>query len=138
MDANITERKKRSNNLIISKVKEEKDENLKAIAFELLGKEVEKSEILEVKRLNYGRLSNRNQPRLIFVTLKYEEDARWAHRNGRGYNVEGDIWINPDLTKTERDALWEERKAKKASTSQNDRQNSASSNQTAENSKNDE
>ena len=47
--------------------------------------------------------------RLTLVTLKYKEDASITHNYGRGRKFTDCIWINPDLTKVERDALYIQR-----------------------------
>ena len=43
---------------------------------------------------------------LLRVILKYHDDALWFYRNGNGRRVQPGIWINPDLTKQERDAKY--------------------------------
>ena len=52
--------------------------------------------------------------RLILVTLRHEEDAKYLHNYKYGRKVEledgsGHLWINADLTKMERDTAYERR-----------------------------
>ena len=114
ISADMTERRKRSRNIIISKLKEklseETERELISRTFTLLNGEVEKREILSAKRL--GKYTE-DKMRPVLVTLKYEEDATFAHNNGKGFNCGNGIWINQDMTRTEREALYNERVARR-------------------------
>ena len=63
--------------------------------------------------------NQRNNERTVLVTLRHEEDSKFLHNYKAGRKVEqadgrGHLWINADLTKTERDAAFKLRQQKKA------------------------
>ena len=118
IDANLSEQRKRSRNVVISGLKEkddEEDDDLKSTVFNVFQTEVDKKDILSVKRLGKFDESKRDKPggRYVLVTLRYEDDANWVTNNGKGFKVGNGIWINPDRTRAERDALAEKIKSKK-------------------------
>ena len=45
----------------------------------------------------------------MLAVFKREEDAQYFHNWGRGRDLGGNKWVNPDLTRTERDALFKKR-----------------------------
>ena len=114
MDANLTEQKKRVRNAVISGVAEDyggSGSTLKGIAVELLANECSPHELVTVKRLGEKKATSR---RPILVVFKSEEAAQFYHNYGRGRNASDGIWINPDLTRTERNAMFEKRQARRA------------------------
>ena len=54
---------------------------------------------------------NRSAQRPIIVTMTTPELARETHKHGFGRKISESIWINPDLTRSERIAAWKARKA---------------------------
>ena len=80
------------------------------------------NDILHVKRIGSSKKDESVKegssvkvikPRLLLVSLKYESDAAFLHNNGYGRKVtcvnddSMHAWINPDLTRAERDAQYE-------------------------------
>ena len=113
IDANLTEQKKRVRNAVISGVDEDyggEGSTLKEVTIELLGRENTPHEIVTVKRLGEKKAGLK---RPILVVFKSEEAAQFFHNYSRGRNVARNIWVNPDLTRTERDALWAKRDARR-------------------------
>ena len=51
--------------------------------------------------------------RLVLIVLKKEDCAAELHNFGRGRKLDNGIWINPDLTRTERDAKYLEREIRR-------------------------
>ena len=45
--------------------------------------------------------------------MRREDDAVFFTNNGKGRQFTGGVWVNPDLTRTERDALYEKREARR-------------------------
>ena len=63
-----------------------------------------------VKAVRLGK-SYPNKTRLILVTIRHEEDAKFLHNYKIGRKVQledgsGNVWINADLTRNERDAAF--------------------------------
>ena len=122
INTNMTEMRNRVNNIIIYNVKEESDEDVVASVHTLIQPvaDVPRSDIVKAVRL--GKLvpvNDRIRERVILVTLRHEEDSKFLHNYKAGRRVElpdnrGQIWINADLTKTERDAAFQLRKQRKA------------------------
>ena len=119
IDANMTEARNRSRNIVIYGLVEndhenETEEDLKSTTFQILEGRVNKDEILSAKRL--GRFDPQKKKRVVLVSLKYEDDAFWAHNQGKGYKARNftNVYVNPDRTRAERDALREKLIAKKA------------------------
>ena len=81
-----------------------------------LESKLQRNYILSAKRIgkkneeadaeNNGRNA---RPKLLLVTLKYEADASSFHNNGFGRKLTDTIWINPDLTRQERDVQYQQR-----------------------------
>ena len=108
IDSNLTEQRNRSNNIIITNIKEEREEDVSNLVYGVLEPVVDipRSDIVKAVRLGKPA-TGRN--RMILVTLRHEEDAKFLHNYKYGRKVElnvgsGYLWINADLTKTERDA----------------------------------
>ena len=127
IDANLTEQRKRSRNVIITGVEEHAEENLVSTVIANLNGECVPRDIGQCKRL--GTLpkpsEKRNKPvkpRPILVIFRDEQDALYFHNYSRGRKVFSDqnVWVNPDLTRTEREAMYmkrENRRTKKRSSS---------------------
>jgi exosome complex RNA-binding protein Csl4 len=122
INTNMTEMRNRVNNVIIYNVKEEPGEDVVPIVHSLLQPvaDIPRSDIVKAVRL--GKLvavTDRIRERVILVTLRHEEDSKFLHNYKGGRRVElpdggGHIWINADLTKTERDAAFKMREQRKA------------------------
>ena len=123
VDANLTEQRKRTRNLIISGVDERENENVQEEVINVLQKVEEKfpsGQILSCKRLGPKKNENSEQSttrkhksRMILVTLRNENDAVFFHRNGYGRKLSENIWLNADLTKDEREAKYKLRVQKR-------------------------
>ena len=106
LDANLTERKKRVRNVIISNVPENSTgANLAEVICDILGEGLRKEYILSCHRL--GKKGER--PRAILCVLLREDDAVFFSNDGKGRKFPGEVWVNPDLTRTERDVLYQKR-----------------------------
>ena len=124
VDANLAEQRKRTRNVIISAVDEGENEICEDTVFEIfnnIDKNFKKADIANCKRISNKRdqngTENHERPRLILATLCYEQDALYFHNSGYGRKYGDNCWINPDLTKAERDARYKlrcDRRAKYA------------------------
>jgi len=80
-------------------------------------------DLLSCKRLGKSS-SNQSQTRPILSNLRLHSDAQYMHRYGKGQCVFldgiGEIWINPDLSKSEREALYELRQKKRNKNAKNE------------------
>ena len=104
ISADLSEQKTRQRNVIILNVPEESggaDSSLPKVVCGLTGNELMQDEIAYCKRLGEKKP---NKTRLILVVLKKEDCAVELHNFGRGRKLANGVWINPDLTRTERDA----------------------------------
>lgn len=115
---NLAEMQNRANNVIISKVAEEPDENVGDSVYSLLQPviDIPRSDIVKAVRL--GKAEN-GKTRLILLTLRHLEDSKFLHNYKAGRQVvlpdnRGHIWINADLTKTEREAAFQRRLQQRA------------------------
>ena len=111
IDANLSEQKKRVRNIVISNIPEDygraEDTSLAEVVVDVLGEEdLCANDIVTCKRLGEKK---QGQKRFVLVVFKREEDAQYFHNWGRGRNLGGNKWVNPDLTRTERDALFKKR-----------------------------
>ena len=121
IDANLTEQRKRCRNVIMSGVPEIPDEDIRRTVLTNLNDECESRDIVDCKRL--GKLNKPKKdgpasppkPRPILIIFRNESDALQYHNYGRGRKVfrNRNIWINPDLTRTEREALYLQREKRK-------------------------
>ena len=124
VDANLAEQRKRTRNVIISGVDEVEDENCEETVFQVFNgiyESFKKSDIANSRRI--GRLGRKEptetdvnkeeKPRLLLVTLRYEQDALFFHNSGSGRKFGDKCWINADLKKSERDARYKLRFAKR-------------------------
>ena len=115
ISADLSEQKNRTRNCIVSKVREgygEEGMSLKDVVVSISNLDI--NDIAETKRLG-ERTAGEN--RLILVRLKSEEVAQRFHNFGRGRHLGNNVWVNQDLTRTERAARFQmrqERKAKRA------------------------
>ena len=124
VDANLAEQRKRTRNVIISGVSEAENENCGDTVFQILNQideSFEKSDIANSKRIGLKRRSEGEtdvdqRPRLLLVTLRYEQDALYFHNSGFGRKYGENCWLNPDLTKAERDARYKFRCEKREKT----------------------
>ena len=122
INTNLTEMRNRVNNLIIYNIKETAGEDLQTSVHSVLQPlvDIPRSDIVKAVRL--GKLvaeNQRNNERTVLVTLRHEEDSKFLHNYKAGRKVEqadgrGHLWINADLTKTERDAAFKLRQQRKA------------------------
>ena len=120
IDSNLTEMRNRVNNLIISNATENENADLTTSVFSILSPvaDIPRADLVKVVRL--GKLTaDRNRPRPILVTLRHEEDAKFLHNYKAGRKVQlednsGHLWINADLTKTERDVAYQRRREHRA------------------------
>lgn len=56
-----------------------------------------------------------DKPRVVLVIMRREDDAVYFTNNGRGrcyfgQNRSDNVWVNPDLTRNEREAMFQQRK----------------------------
>ena len=125
LETNLAEKKKRGRNIIITGVVEKKNEKPFQEVLEIvqsLEPKMKMNDILHVKRIGSSKKDESVKegssvkvikPRLLLVSLKYESDAAFLHNNGYGRKVtcvnddSMHAWINPDLTRAERDAQYE-------------------------------
>lgn len=115
IDANLTEQKKRVRNVVISGVDEDygaEGSSLKDVAVDLLGSDCSIRDIVVVKRLGEKKPRKR---RPILAVFKSEEVAQHFHNYGRGRKVMELVgcWVNPDLTRTEREAMFKKREERR-------------------------
>ena len=113
MDANLSEQKKRERNAVISGVVEDyggAGSSLRNVAAELLGNGCSPDDLVTVKRLGVRKPTSK---RPILVVFKTEDAAQFFHNYGMGRKVSDRTWINPDLTRTQRNAQFEKRQAKR-------------------------
>ena len=117
IDANLTEQRKRTRNCVISGIPEnynrgrDTETSLGEVVLEFLNEEnLELNDLVSCKRLGEKKAGHN---RFILVVFKSEQDAMYFHNYGRGRNLKEGVWCNPDLTKTERDALFEKRKQRR-------------------------
>ena len=105
IDSNLTEQRKRVRNIVLSNVPEGSEgDNLKSVVCVAMDNEVCEPDILFARRLGKKGL----RPRMIHVVLRKEDDAIFFTNNGRGRRF-NDVWVNPDLTRAEREALYQKR-----------------------------
>ena len=112
LEKRLTAEDKNLCNIIISGIPENESESLKSIVtntFMLLEPKFEENDLLSCLRLGRPNL-NENQNRLVLARLPLQCDAEYMHRYGKGRCLElkevGKIWINPDLSKSESEALY--------------------------------
>ena len=113
IDSNLTERKRRTRNVIITNIPENSvGANLKEVICHHLGEELHQQHILSCNRL--GKLKeNPLKPRAILCVMLREDDAVYFSNNGKGRRFTNNVWVNPDLTRAERDVLFHKREEKK-------------------------
>ena len=130
IDANLTEQKKRVRNAVISNINEDyggRDTTLAEVVVDVLDEEeMTTNDIVMCKRLG---LKKPGGVRPVLVVFKSEGDAQYFHNWGRGRKLRGKMWVNPDLTRTERDADYRKRQERKRrrSAEEEDEQDSSSS-----------
>ena len=107
ISADLSEQKNRGRNCIVSNIPEGHGGD-KATLTEVVASFgiVEANDVADCKRL--GELKP-GANRLVLVIFKREDVAADFHNYGRGRNIEGDVWVNPDLTRTEREARFQMR-----------------------------
>ena len=107
ISADLSEQKNRGRNCIVSNIPEGHGGD-KATLTEVVASFgiIEANDVADCKRL--GELKP-GANRLVLVILKREDVAADFHNYGRGRNIEGDVWVNPDLTRTEREARFQMR-----------------------------
>ena len=108
ISADLTEQKNRVRNCILSEIPEGSggaDTSLGQVVATLSGGEFSTDDIAVCKRLGIKR---DGQNRLTLVVFKREQVAAEFHNFGRGRKL-GNTWVNPDLTRTEREARYQSR-----------------------------
>ena len=107
IETNIVEKEKRHNNIIVSGLNENiSDNSLKSEVFNIckvIENNLQLNDIVKCKRIGLPKTKS-GRSRLVLVIMRYKEDALKLHNWGVGtkINAKDPIWINPDLTKTER------------------------------------
>ena len=113
ISADLSEQKTRQRNAIISNVPEGSggnDSSLADVVCNFEGLDLSQDEIAYCKRLGEKKAGLN---RLILIVLKKEDCAVELHNFGRGRNLGNGLWINPDLTRTEREAKYLEREKRR-------------------------
>ena len=113
ISADLTEQKTRQRNCIISNVPEGaggNDTSLSNVVCDLSDGILEDGDIAYCKRLGEKKTGTN---RLILVVLKREDWAAEFHNFGRGRKLDNNVWVNPDLTRTEREAQFKAREKKR-------------------------
>ena len=110
INADLTEQRNRSNNIIISGAQETVGEVITDCVYSIVSPAADIPRADIVKAVRLGKAVP-NKSRLILVTIRHEEDAKYLHnyKSGRKVDLEdssGSVWINADLTRTERDAAF--------------------------------
>ena len=121
IDANLSEQKKRVRNVVISNIAEDygrdEDTSLSEVVVGVLDEEqLSTNDFVSCKRLG---MKKPDHTRLVLVIFKREEDAMYFHNWGRGRKLTDGIWVNPDLTRTERDAMYQRRQERRIKQSSN-------------------
>lgn len=117
INTNLTEMQNRVNNVIISDLQETEEEDVVTTAYSVLQPVVDipQSDIVKARRL--GKAAN-GKNRMLMVTLRHEQDCKFLHNYKAGRKVvlanNREIWINADLTKTERDVAFQKREEQRA------------------------
>ena len=117
INTNLTEMQNRANNVIISDLQETAEEDVVTSAYNVLQPlvDIPQSDIVNARRL--GKPVN-GKKRLLMVTLRHEQDSKFLHNYKTGRKVvlanNREIWINADLTKTERDVAFQKREEQRA------------------------
>ena len=84
------------------------------------------------KRLGVYNQQN-SKPRPILLKMRYEDDATYCHSYGKGFKIRREkfeAWANPDLTQAEREAKFNERKARREEELKEKNKNQAASQET--------
>jgi hypothetical protein len=109
ISADLSEQKSRQRNAVMFNVPEGhggNDASLEQVVCGFAGRGLSQEEIAYCKRLGEKKPGKN---RLVLIVLKKEDCAAELHNFGRGRKLDDGIWINPDLTRTERDAKFQER-----------------------------
>ena len=110
ISADLSEQKNRSRNCVVSNIPEGyggPDSTLIEVVANFA--ELETSDIADCKRLGKKETGTN---RIILVRFKKEDVAAGFHNYGRGRHLGNNKWVNPDLTRTEREAKYRMRKEK--------------------------
>lgn len=116
-DAEDYERKQRSRNIVITGIDEsESDNNRDRIKHDIQlitdTCQIEEQDISKCFRA--GKLNpERSRPRPLIVTLNTQDMAQKWHKYGFGRKITDQIWINQDLTRSERIAAFNARQARR-------------------------
>lgn len=108
ISADLSEQKNRSRNCVVSNIPEDDAKPLIEVVTSY--SDLNANDIADTKRL--GEQKN-GENRLILVRFKSEDVAQEFHNYGRGRHLGSQIWVNPDLTKTERTARFQMRKERR-------------------------
>ena len=113
LDSNLSERKKRSRNVIITNIPENSGgTSLGEVICNKIGDGLTREDILSCNRLGKP-VKPGERSRAILCVLRKEDDAVYFSNNGKGRQFPGGVWVNPDLTRAERDVLFEKREARR-------------------------
>ena len=108
ISADLMEQTNRLRNCVLTQVPEGSggtDVSLAQVVGDLSSNEVSPEDIAHCKRLGVKKTG---ENRLILVVFKREQMAAEFHNFGRGRKI-GNTWVNPDLTRTEREAKYQMR-----------------------------
>ena len=113
IDSNYAERQKRVRNIVISNIAENSPgASLTEVVRAKLNEGFRKEDILSTRRL--GKTPERGQrARAILCVMRRVDDAVFLTNDGKGRKFPGGVWVNPDLTTNEREALYQKRLARR-------------------------
>ena len=131
INSDLTERNKRKRNIIVSNIPENSEgHSLKVVICSALYDECAPEDILFCSRLG----ARGEKPRAVLVIMRREDDAVYFTNNGRGRCYFGqtrsdNVWVNPDLTRNEREAMFQERKERNEKRNRSERHGRGAINQ---------
>ena len=113
ISADLSEQKTRLRNCIMSNVPEGyggTDTSLSEVVVSFADEEISADDIAYCNRL--GK-KEEGKNRLILIVCKREDMAAEFHNFGRGRKLPNNVWINQDMTKTEREAKYHMRQERR-------------------------
>ena len=124
-DAENYEKMRKSRNIVIRGIDESRsDDTLERIEHDTKTVEdlcgINRNDIIKIfragkiKQRENGDTDVRPRQRPIIVTMVTPEQAREIHKHGFGRKISESIWINQDLTSSERTAAWKARNARRS------------------------
>ncbi|NQY00908.1 MAG: hypothetical protein HRT70_07225 [Flavobacteriaceae bacterium] len=119
--SSFLDKENRASNIVISGMSANNDQDLMDEVCQLISYclkcTFQPKDIVSINKIGRQEVGDRSWPRLTLVSLRYKADAVLLHNNGKGFMVNRSTWINPDLTKAERDDLYKTRLARRANKS---------------------